>query len=150
MYTRLLHINSSVSLLQHLPTFYVIIVIIAEDDYVSPIPPAPSVPKYVSDAPLPDYLYQLAVHRQPQPPLARELCQGCVKALTTKSKDREQCNGTVKGVALAFVDKKFCTQLNNFGVCNGCKSRHAGGCGLVSLRCRPSGVLRYKLSSGLA
>jgi hypothetical protein len=57
MYTRLLYINSLVSLLQHLLTFYVIIIIIAKDDYVSPIPPASSVLKYVSDAPLPNYLY---------------------------------------------------------------------------------------------
>ena len=50
------------SLLQHPLPLHVVTIVIARDNYVLPIPPAPSVLKYVLDALLPNYLYKLAVH----------------------------------------------------------------------------------------
>ncbi|KAF1828021.1 hypothetical protein BDW02DRAFT_603878 [Decorospora gaudefroyi] len=104
----------------------------AGDDFVNPIPKPPPIPSYVSNAPIPDHVYAFAPHNEPQPPLARWLCQGCIKSLTTPSKGEIMSNRTVLGVAVAFTSPEFCSRKNNFGVCSSCREAKTGGCATVS------------------
>ncbi len=69
-----------------------------------------------SDAVLPQYIYNLPAHLEPQPALVWSWCTACLPQF---------CSGNFSVSKLRGVaGKEFCGKSNYYATCEGCKARH--------------------------